>query len=359
MFKTDYQKRKLIFKFDAGTSRGVLKEHDVWYMRISSTAIPEVYGYGECAPLKSLSIDDIPEFEEQLKKHLIKIEKYAEPNSQEAVFQMVQEIIPVQFPSIRMGFETALLDWLNGGQRKIFENNFVTGRQRIPINGLIWMGDKISMVKQIREKIKSGFNCIKIKIGAMDFREECELLDFVRTQYSDKKLEIRLDANGAFSTDTAKEKLEVLTHFNIHSIEQPIRAGQADIMAELCASSTIPIALDEELISITEPDEKRNLLEKIKPAYIILKPTLLGGFKSTQEWIDLAESLGIGWWITSALESNVGLNAICQFTANFNNKLPQGLGTGSLYHNNIGSPLTVNKGSISYDKEKTWDEISF
>jgi o-succinylbenzoate synthase len=355
MLKADYKKHTLIFKFDAGTSRGVLKERDVWYIKIYDETDPSTIGIGECAPLQGLSPDHLPDFEDNLQKVLDNIHSIPTDVDNNELLSAIQKVVPQQFPSICFGLETALLDLKNGGKRKILDNDFFSGKKTIPINGLVWMGDKVWMVKQIREKAKSGYHCIKIKIGAIDFREECEVLDFIRVQYSNKKLEIRVDANGAFPLETVMEKLKVLKDFDIHSIEQPIMPGQIEEMAQLCASSPVPIALDEELIGYYSTDAKAGLLSKIKPKYIVLKPTLLGGFFHTAEWIELAEKMNIGWWITSALESNIGLNAIAQFTAKYKSPLRQGLGTGALYHNNIQSPLVVQKGTIKYDLSLNWN----
>jgi o-succinylbenzoate synthase len=355
MLKAEYKKYTLKLKFDVGTSRGVLKERDVWYIKIYEPENPTIFGIGECAPLKGLSHDDIPEFETVLSEILETTGSLSSIGDPQEILKTVEELVPVEFPSIRFGLETALLDLNNGGRRMIFDNDFFRGNKAIPINGLIWMGDKISMVKQVREKIRAGFNCIKRKIGALDFREECEILDYIRVQYSGKKPELRVDANGAFSLDTAMEKLRVLKDFDIHSIEQPIEAGEPDRMASLCAMSPVPIALDEELIGHYTHEERASLLNKIKPSYVVLKPTLLGGFSQTAEWIRIAEETGIGWWVTSALESNIGLNAIAQFTANYKISMRQGLGTGMLYHNNIKSPLAVQKGMLSYDIDESWE----
>ncbi|HAR20789.1 MAG TPA: o-succinylbenzoate synthase, partial [Cytophagales bacterium] len=260
------------------------------------------------------------------------------------------------FPALRFAFETALLDLKNGGERKIFKNDFSLQGAKIPINGLIWMGSKTFMLKQMEEKLMEGFSCLKLKIGALDFQTEKELLASIRSSFSAKEISIRLDANGAFSVSEALEKLNQLSDFEIHSVEQPIKPGQWQEMAKLCALSPIPVALDEELIGVYG-SRKSKLLDAIKPHYIILKPSLLGGFAMCDEWISLAEKQGIDWWITSALESNIGLNAICQYTfekTSHKREMPQGLGTGSLYHNNIKSPLCVQKGHIHYSAKGIW-----
>jgi len=247
-----------------------------------------------------------------------------------------------------------LLDLAAKGSKKLFLSDFTDGITGIPINGLVWMGDKDFMEKQIREKIDAGYRCIKLKIGANDFSTELEILAAIRKQFSSDELEIRLDANGAFHPNEALEKLNRLSEFGIHSIEQPIRQHNRYAMAELCIHSPIPIVLDEELIGVN-PDDKESLLEKINPAYIILKPSLLGGFKQSEEWIRLAVKHHIGWWVTSALESNIGLNAIAQWSATLGSTLPQGLGTGQLYHNNIPSPLSINQAKLYYKSDNEWD----
>ena len=262
-------------------------------------------------------------------------------------------MIPPDFPAIRFGVETAWLDLHHGANRIIFQNDFLSGKP-IPINGLIWMGESDEMVRQIHKKVVQGFRCIKLKIGGLDFEVECDVLREIRAHYPSSEITIRLDANGAFHPAEALTKLHRLSKFDIHSIEQPIKEGQAE-MQSLCKKSPIPIALDEELISHHLIDSKRKILEEIQPHYIILKPSLHGGIGGCEEWIDLATRMGIGWWITSALESNIGLNAICQYTASHQLSLPQGLGTGAIYQNNIDSPLTVSDGQIFLDNSKTWN----
>jgi L-alanine-DL-glutamate epimerase-like enolase superfamily enzyme len=236
----------------------------------------------------------------------------------------------------------------------LFDTAFTSGIQPIPINGLIWMGSMDFMRQQLTDKIEAGFDCIKLKIGALDFQQECALLEDVRKHYSASQISLRVDANGAFNPKKALEKLQTLAAFDLHSIEQPIAAGHVHQLKELCATTPLPIALDEELIGIHDTAQKANLLDTICPQYIILKPSLLGGFAAAEEWITLAEERNIGWWVTSALESNIGLNAIAQWTSSLKTKLPQGLGTGGLYTNNVESPLVVDAGVLRYDKTKNW-----
>lgn len=342
-------KRTFTFRFDARTSRGPMKEKTSWFLKVWNGNEDSKYGIGECGPLPGLSIDK-PEAIEKVLMDVLEKLRSTHPFEQDTIFSWAREIVPPGFPSVLFALETALLDLSNGGKRIIFNNSFVTGRP-IPINGLVWMGDEDFMMKQVHEKVAQGFQCIKLKIGALDFDSECRMLDMIRKNYPASRITLRLDANGAFSPDDALVKLNALSKFSIHSIEQPIKPDH-EMMSMICRKSPIPIALDEELIGREEG--KQNLLQRLQPQYIILKPTLHGGLNHCRLWIEEAERLNIGWWITSALESNIGLNAICQFTANFDVELPQGLGTGSLYTNNIPSPLKVDDGFIAYDSGISW-----
>jgi o-succinylbenzoate synthase len=352
MLKITFRPYTLFFKFDAGTSRGVLKEKKTWFVRVQNEN--GVIGIGECGPLKGLSPDDIEDFEFHLKSYCRILEQIEMPVSSENIFSLVANIVSPAFPSIRFGFETALLDLLNEGKRTIFSNSFVEGKE-IPINGLVWMGSKDFMLEQIDKKLEEGYNCIKIKIGAIEFSKECEVLLYIRSRFDENVLSIRVDANGAFSYEEAQEKLRILSDYRIHSIEQPIKPKQLIEMAELVKMNYVAIALDEELIGVNDRTEKIKLLETINPPFIILKPTLHGGLGSCKEWIELAEERSIHWWITSALESNIGLNAIAQFAAEYPIKMPQGLGTGQLYTNNIDSPLEIESGYLHYNKDKTFN----
>ncbi len=341
--KASYQKYTLQFKFEAGTSRGVLRQKDTYFIKIWHENTPEIFGIGEANVLKGLSIDDREDFEEQLEVILQKIQS-----------QTLQKEDLYPFPAVAFALETAVKDLENGGKRIIYDTKFVKGEQPIPINGLIWMGKPDFMLAQIREKVEKGFDCLKMKIGAIDFEQELQILSFIRREFSDKDLLLRVDANGAFLPQEALQKLNQLAPYQIHSIEQPIATKQYENLALLCEKTPIPIALDEELIDIATKQEKENLLKKVKPAYIILKPALLGGFVACQEWIEVAENFRIGWWVTSALESNIGLNAIAQWTSNLAYQGYQGLGTGQLYHNNIESPLHIEAGFLSYQPQKSW-----
>jgi O-succinylbenzoate synthase len=354
-FSASVVKRVFQFNFKARTSRGLMKDKISWFIKIIDSKDPSVVGIGECGPLPGLSVDARPDYEEVLNQVAEKVGGLSLTGLDD-IYPMVANIVPAEFPSIRMGLETAMFDLLNGGKRLIFDNSFVSGKP-IPINGLIWMGDMDFMMNQINLKIAEGFNCIKLKVGGLDFDRECDTLNYLRKRYFRDNIIIRLDANGAFKPEDVLYRIEQLAKFNIQSIEQPIKAGQEE-MEELCRKSIIPIAFDEELIGKETVEQKKDLLEKHKPKFIILKPSLHGGFSGCSEWISIAENLGIGWWITSALESSIGLNAICQFTANHDINLHQGLGTGSIYSNNFPSPLKVNKGHISYSSVEEWDVSS-
>jgi o-succinylbenzoate synthase len=355
--QAEYFKKVFRFNFKANTSRGSMEEKVSWFIKLWDDINPERYGLGECGPLPGLSVDDTPDFENVLSsviQRLCELKRHTTFQQFGAsTFQRLKETIPPHFPSITFGVETAYLDLLQGGKRIIFRNDFLKGKA-IPINGLVWMGDSNFMMQQVQQKIDQGYRCLKLKIGSLDFDSECELLDQIRTQYAGTGITIRLDANGAFAASDAMSKLQALRKYEIHSIEQPIAAGLAE-MAGLCEKSPIPIAFDEELIRHENADSKKQLLQKMKPAFIVLKPTLHGGLSGCTQWIDIAESLGVGWWVTSALESNIGLNSICQFTANYPIRIPQGLGTGAIYENNIDSPLKVENGSISFDPAKVWN----
>ena len=342
--KASYKKHILNFKRPSGTSRGVLNTKETYFLILRTE---EGFGVGECGLLRGLSIDDRPDYEEELAGVCENLELGV---SEADLYEALEE-----FPSIQFGVETAFKSLHSDNPFKLFPSEFTRGEAAIPINGLVWMGDKVFMKQQILEKLKEGFTCIKMKIGAIDFKTEIELLKSIRTEFSASEVELRVDANGAFSPKEALEKLKVLSDLQLHSIEQPIKQRQWQEMARLCEETPLPIALDEELIGIFSEDDKNKLLETVKPQFIILKPSLVGGFRGSDTWIDLAEKHNAGWWITSALESNVGLNAISQYTFTKNSKLPQGLGTGSLYTNNIDSPLKVSKGALHYNINAIWN----
>ncbi len=350
-----YLKRTLQFRFEAGTSRGVMRTRDVYWIKVHRKGDLDQVGWGEAAPLAGLSPDFGPNFEADLASFLHQASARTWDLEEESCLQQVRELVPFSLPSIRFGLETALLDLVYGGRKRILANAFFDQGTPITINGLIWMGTKEFMLQQIHQKLGEGYSCLKMKIGAIDFDQELELLQFIRQQKNSNELTLRVDANGAFSVQEALSKLEQLQDCDLHSIEQPIRVGQWEAMRELAKQSPIPIALDEELIGRSNKEE---VLSFIQPQFIILKPSLVGGILETREWIRLAEEMGIGWWMTSALESSIGLNAISQLTSTYLPSLPQGLGTGKLYHNNLESPLLVQAGEIQYQQDGTWETPS-
>ncbi|WP_299887955.1 o-succinylbenzoate synthase [uncultured Lacinutrix sp.] len=340
--KATYYKYCLNFKQPSGTSRGVLKTKETWFIILNEEG---KRGIGECGILRGLSIDDRPDYEKQLEFTCNNIEK--------GLMYLLSKNI--EFPSIQIGLEMAFKSLEADDDFVLDPSNFTKGKDSIPINGLIWMGTEHFMKQQIQDKIEAGFKCIKLKIGAIDFETELNLLKGIRQQFSESDIELRVDANGAFKANEALEKLKRLSEFKLHSIEQPIAVKQFENMANLCEHTPLPIALDEELIGVFSKEEKQKLLKTIKPQYIILKPSFIGGFKGSNEWISLAEQETIGWWITSALESNVGLNAIAQYTYNKKSLLPQGLGTGSLFTNNFDSPLQVKNGTLQHNTNLHWN----
>lgn len=341
IMRANYFRYTLNFKQASGTSRGILMTKDTWFLVLRDEINR---GIGECGMFKGLSIDDRPDFESKL--------KWTCDNLQLGMENLLTEL--TEFPSIQFGLEMAFKSLRAQNDFELFPSEFTKGKATIPINGLIWMGTKDFMKQQIKEKIEAGFTCIKLKIGAIDFSTEIDLLKSIRNEFSVKDIELRVDANGAFPPEDALEKLKRLSHFDLHSIEQPIKQGQIENMAKLCETTPLPIALDEELIGVLSEAKKEQLLQMIKPQFIILKPTLVGGFGGSNSWIATAEKQGMGWWITSALESNIGLNAIAQWTYTLNNEMPQGLGTGGLFSNNIDAPLLVKNGKLHYQKNGFW-----
>lgn len=339
--KATFEKYILNFKRPSGTSRGMMLEKETWFLIIEENGKK---GIGECGLFRGLSYDDRLDYSDKLQWVCDNIHL-----GKDTLWEELRE-----YPSIQFGVEQAFLFLENDDPMVLFPSTFTKGEESIPINGLVWMGNPEFMKEQIDEKILQGFNCIKLKIGAIDFDKELELIRYIRTHFSPEKIEIRVDANGGFDKSDALYKLKQLSEFKIHSIEQPIKRNQYDSMADLCKKTPLPIALDEELIGVINYNNKENLLQKIRPQYIILKPSLVGGFKGSEEWIEIAEKLNIGWWITSALESNIGLNAIAQWTFTLENTMPQGLGTGALYTNNIESPLVVKNGHLWFDGNLKW-----
>ncbi len=337
--------KKIILQFNkaAGTSRGILNDKLSYIIKLNNGKIT---GYGEASLIKGLSYDANSNFETAINKVIAQI------NQQ----KNLDDTHLTEYPAIRFALEMAYLDMQQNQTCLLFPSDFIDNNAPIPINGLIWMDTYEHMQQQILEKIEQGFQCIKLKIGAINFEDEIALLKKIRQQYTADDMMIRVDANGAFQPgDEALTKLDILSKLNIHSIEQPIKPKQINEMASLCAATPLPIALDEELIGIFNTTLKEKLLDDIKPQYIILKPSLLGGFKATEEWIKIADKRNIGWWVTSALESNIGLNGIAQWTATLNTNTFQGLGTGTLFNNNIDSPLYIENGNLYFSKEKEWD----
>jgi o-succinylbenzoate synthase len=339
--KATYHKYILHFKQPSGTSRGVLTDKETWFLVLEKNGKK---GIGECGILRGLSADDRPDYEAKLQWVCENIHLGAE--------KLWEELM--EFPSIQFGVEMAFLSLQSENPFVLLPSKFTSGEASMVINGLVWMGDEAFMKRQIEEKIEQGFRCIKLKIGAIDFEKEKALLRFIRQNFDAETMEIRVDANGSFDENDALDKINQITGFQIHSIEQPIQKNNTDTMSVLCKNTQLPIALDEELIGVFSVADKEALLQKVRPQYIILKPSFIGGFRGTAEWIALAEKYQIGWWITSALESNIGLNAIAQFTFLQNNPMPQGLGTGALYTNNFESPLQVAQGQLWYRNELEW-----
>lgn len=351
--KVSIEKILLNFKTPSGTSRGILKNKPSWILKISDEN--GTCGHGEFSIIPGLS----PDFRDE-KSYLALINLVVEFIENELEINDLTSLKTFEFtekiqlfyskfrsyPSLIFGFETAALDYLNGGKDLIYKNDFSRGLSQIPINGLVWMGDEVFMEEQIYAKIHAGFSTIKIKIGALDFKKELALIEKIRSQFNADQVTIRVDANGAFSQNKIEEILQVLKSLDVHSIEQPIKSGQFEKLADLCKKNILPIALDEELIGVSIREKRIALLDFVAPQFIVLKPSLHGGFYGCHEWIELAEERGIEWWITSALESSIGLNAIAQFTGNYSNNLPQGLGTGALYTNNFPSNLVIINGYL-------------
>ena len=341
MYSIKITPRTFHFQHPAGTSRGIYTERKSWMLEMTNDDLPGRKGIGECAPLPELSCDDIPEYEKTLRAVCDRFEQEGAID-----YPMMRP-----YPSMLFGLETALLN-LQSGSDILFDNDFSQGKVGITINGLVWMGDYDTMLRRIEEKLQQGFHCIKLKIGAIEFEKELDMVKRIRERFSHHEVQLRVDANGGFTFDEALYKLELLAQYAIHSIEQPIKAKQWGYMAELCRESPLPIALDEELIGINIPEMKAHVLNIIKPAYIVLKPSLHGGMKGVREWVDIANRQGIRSWITSALESNVGLNAVAQLAADIygtSGIMPQGLGTGQLFTDNIPMRLEV-KGEKLYIK---------
>ena len=337
MYSYSLEKHELKFKVPAKTSRNVFTTRGIFLITLRNTQTGQE-GIGEASPLSLLSVDDVPDYQVVLEK---KLQESCEVGS-------LDSLSLDSYPSIRFGIETALLNMSADNEGVIFNSDFTARKKSIPINGLVWMNDSAKMYDEAIQKIQAGFDVIKIKVGALDFDEECRLLESIRKQFSAFKITLRVDANGAFSPNDALEKLNELKRFDLHSIEQPIASGQWDWMQKLCAESPIDIALDEELIGLNVHEEANKMIKYIHPKYLILKPNLIGGLSISDEWIKWAHKHNLGWWATSALESNVGLNAIAQWVSTYQNPLHQGLGTGSLFTNNFSSRLKIERGQMQY-----------
>ncbi|WP_372945969.1 o-succinylbenzoate synthase [Muriicola sp.] len=340
--KASCKRHLLQFIKPGGTSRGVLTRKETWFLILRDG---DKTGIGECAVFRGLSVDDVPDYEQKLQWVCRNIEM-----GLESLLSALSA-----YPSIQFGLEQAFISLGSGDPFILYPSAFTESAAPVAINGLIWMGDRKYMEEQLKQKVDAGFNCLKMKIGAIDFETEIDILKAIRTGYSAEEIELRVDANGAFGREDVFQKLESLSALDIHSIEQPVKPGQPELMKELCEAGLVDIALDEELIGVTSETKKRELLHIINPHYIILKPSLVGGYGGSEEWIALAGETGTGWWVTSALESNVGLNAIAQWTFTLGNPMPQGLGTGQLFSNNIESPLEVQDGHLWYRKDRPWN----
>jgi L-alanine-DL-glutamate epimerase-like enolase superfamily enzyme len=343
--KAYFQKRILHFRQPSATSRGILMQKPVWYIYLYDEQDSSYKGIGECSVIPGLSIDSLQFIETKLAE-ICQLINLGEFDFNKAV---------KDFPGVNFGLETALMDFNVRGSKILFPSLFTQGQGEIPTNGLIWMGTIEEITYQIEKKLEQGFRCIKLKIGSLDINDELLVLRNLRKRYTKSELEIRVDANGAFTFKNVSDVLKRLAEIEIHSIEQPILPSQLYEMAKICQDSPVPVALDEELLGIYPLENKKKLIELIKPQYLVLKPGLLGGFKEANDWIGIADELKTGWWVTSALESNIGLNAIAQWTYTLDVKMPQGLGTGQLYMNNVESPLEMRNEKIVYNTHRKWN----
>jgi len=339
--KLTIEKRELVFRFPAGTSRGIMHTKKLWLLHYERNGKT---GVGECSIIEGLSPEYTDDFSyEKRLKEVVDIFVEKDRNPPYTLTEMYRWIPELKhLPSIRCGLEMALLDWLQPLPHVIFDGPFARGMKPILTNGLIWMGDIPFMEEQVNHKLNAGYKVLKFKIAALSWEEEFQMLAKVRANYPLELVTLRVDANGGFGAHNVFEAMEQLHDLGIHSIEQPVQPKERQILAQLSQQQKVAVALDESLIGVNELKEKQELLDEIQPQYLILKPSLHGGFSGVREWIDLAEQSGIGWWMTSALESNIGLNAVAQFTSTFNNNLAQGLGTGGLFLENFDSYLTLN-----------------
>lgn len=336
----------LKFLFDAGTSRGVLREKPTFLIKIWDESDPDVFGIGEAAVFPGLSPEADGNYGFKLMELLANI-AIGKPTDLS------------RHSSIQFGLEQAIRDFSSGGRSLYFPSRFTEGDSEIEINGLVWMGSYELMMERLEEKVKAGFHCVKLKIGSIDWPHELGMVRSIRERFSESEVQIRVDANGAFNMDNALPRLKALADLGVHSIEQPVPPGEPELMGFLCQVSPLKIALDESLIGVYGEEDRKRLLDVVAPAYVILKPALCGGFSGAEEWIRLAEERGIGWWATSALESNIGLNAIAQWVGTLNVKIPQGLGTGALFSNNFSSPLMLEGDRMRYDTDWKRDNGEF
>ncbi len=346
MIQARYIRHPLYFHRPAGTSRGVLTEKDCWFVVL--TGDKGLPGIGEVSFIPGLSVEDPGELEIRL-DHVCKLVSRGEMDPRQPLPSL---------PGVQFALETAIADMEGGGRRILYPSDFTSGLCGIPTNGLIWMGDRSFVMEQVKEKISGGYRVLKMKVGALDFSDELEILRWIRSEFRTADLEIRLDANGAWKPGEVPRRLGELSRFGIHSIEQPIAPGQIESMASICRDSPVPIALDEELTGVAGKSQPSEMLRQIRPHYIILKPGLLGGFSAAGEWIAAAREVDTGWWVTSALESNIGLNAIAQWTFTLGVEMPQGLGTGMLYRNNVPSPLHLEGARLWHREVQPWDLTS-
>jgi O-succinylbenzoate synthase len=348
MFKATAHPIVFRFAFEAGTSRGVLKEKTSWFIRLEREGVT---GWGECSPIAGLSPEPLEIIEDKITTVLEEWEKnpaaILDPLS-----RWTEELY--KWPALRFALETAWLDYINGGQHKLYDNSFFKGERSIPINGLVWMNTIDQMQQQIEEKLTQGYRCIKLKIGYYDFKEEYQLVKKLRERFVPDRLMIRVDANGAYTKENVFHVLHALAGLSVHSIEQPVAPGQRMLMADVCKNSPLPVALDEELIGYTSREEMDDLLRELKPSFLVLKPSLHGGIMGCRQWIESANSNNTDWWMTSYLESSIGLNAIAQFTCEYSTSLFHGLGTGQIYTQKIASPLRVQAGLLTYDHQMSW-----
>lgn len=345
----------LRFHKPAPTSRGPLTTRSVWFLRVWDDNAPGISGWGEAGPLPGLSRDDCDAFGAEVARTCAAFHRSGYSNVAEA--RSAAEDLIVPWPSLAFGVETALLDLAGGGRQRLWDTPFARGEAGLPTHGLIWMDTPEGILRQVEAKIGAGYDVIKMKIGALPFAEEVALLQHLRDAFPD--VEVRLDANGAFAPDEAVHRLDALAAFDVAFVEQPVRSGQWAAMTEVCRRSPVPIALDEELIPIISTEERRALLDAVRPHYLILKPALLGGFSACEAWISDAEERGVRWIANSLLESNIGLNAICQWTSATGGETVHGLGSGTLFANNIDGPIHLRGAQLELNRDRQWDFAAF